>query len=324
MDDINLIGDDKQQENDFNNDDYSSNYEADSREFSSDSDFPDSDLDHNIYDRSYAKSGSKKTAYIIGGVVIAVSILVIGYLIVNSSKSKTDLNTNIDSGITSTPSQAVDTSLAIIPEKPVVGIPSFAREMIGSTQQGVKTVETILATIPQDINFTMIQYRDGNFLTELLGKSASRITELNNQLQQNMVSGKVNILSRDKKNIQGYSYQQALLNGNVSASAGEISGAPNYIDPNSVKNEFSNYCGQYGLNVKQFDVKNEIIAEGYKKTPVLFRAVGNRDSALNLLNKIVESNINVNLSKIVLVASDRNLKDGKVSLILNLEVYHPI
>jgi len=322
MVDINLLGDDKtQNENDFDNEEYSSNYDTESKEFGNESDLVDSDIGRGFYERSYSKSSSRKTTFIIAAVVVAISIVVTVYIMVNSSKNK--IKESESKSLASPSDITTDTSaMDSLMKKPIVEIPLFAKEMISSTQHGIKTVETLLTTIPKDVNFTMIQYRDGNFLTELLGKSSNSLTNLNDQMQQRLASGNVKVLSRDKKNVRGAIYQQALMNGNVVLNQEQIFDAPSYLEINDVKIEFTDYCKQFGLSLKQFDVKNEIRADGYKKVPVIFRAVGSRDSALNLLNKIIEKNINVNLSKIVLLALDNDFEGGKITIVLNMEIYY--
>jgi len=210
-----------------------------------------------------------------------------------------------------------------VTEQPAVEVPGFIKEMVNSTQHGIRTVETILATIPKDVNFTLIQYRDGNFLTELLGKSNANISDLNNQLQQKLAGGNVKV-TRDKRNIRGVSYQQALLDGNFSTVDVGLINIPNYMGSDEIKNEFTQFCQQLGLNLKQFDVKSEVRTANLRKIPVIFSAKGNKDSALNFLNKLIEKNINVNLSKIVLVPTAGNFNDKRINLILNMEIYHPI
>ena len=59
------------------------------------------------------------------------------------------------------------------------------------------------------------------------------------------------------------------------------------------------------------------------KTPILFKAIGTKDAALNFLNAIIQQNMNVNLAKIVFTTPVRDLSDQSVNLILNLEIYQP-
>jgi hypothetical protein len=62
----------------------------------------------------------------------------------------------------------------------------------------------------------------------------------------------------------------------------------------------------------------------YVIVPALFKAVGKKDAALNFLNRLTEQNINVNLSKIVFIASTNNFSNPDINLVLNLEIYHSL
>ncbi len=321
MVDINLIGDDDKDQHE--NDDLSNDYNADTGEYSSESEFSDSDLDHSLYDRSYTQSRSKKTAFILFGILAVTAIAVVIFIVMKSSKDKPKITEEIKTeSVKPTDMTETPTEQVLTPEQPLVNIPTFVRENINSTRRGIKTVETILATIPQNVNFTMIKYRDGSFLTEFLGQTSNNISDVTGILQQRFPNGNVKVLSRDKRNIEGYSYQQALLNGSISINGAGITSLPNFLSPNEVNNLFTEYCKQFGLSLKKFELNKEITENGYKKVPVLFHAVGSKDAQLNFLNRLIEANLNVNLAKIVFITSDVNLNSNKINLILNMEIYN--
>jgi len=326
MVDINLLGDDQEQQydGDEKNDDFSNTYNEDKSELSSEPNYSDLDFDQNLYDKSYAKGGSKKSVFIIGGLIIVIAVLASVYYLTSHSNDESQQIESTNTKVADIQEPLIDISKEVsVTEQPAVEVPGFIKEMVNSTQHGIRTVETILATIPKDVNFTLIQYRDGNFLTELLGKSNANISDLNNQLQQKLAGGNVKV-TRDKRNIRGVSYQQALLDGNFSTVDVGLINIPNYMGSDEIKNEFTQFCQQLGLNLKQFDVKSEVRTANLRKIPVIFSAKGNKDSALNFLNKLIEKNINVNLSKIVLVPTAGNFNDKRINLILNMEIYHPI
>lgn len=323
MVDINLIGDDDKDQHE--NDDYSNDYDADTGDYSSESEFSDSDLDHSLYDRSYTQSKSKKTAFIIFGFLAVAAIAVVIFIVMKSSKDKPKITEEIKTESVEQADKTETPAEQVIPEQPVVNIPTFIRENINSTRRGIKAVETILATVPQEVNFTMIKYRDGSFLTEFLGRTSNNISEVNNILQQRFPNGNVKVLSRDKRNIEGNSYQQALLNGSISIDDSGVLSMPNFLSPNEIKNQFTEYCKQFGLSIKKFEVNQEITSNGQKKIPVIFHAVGSKDAQLNFLNKLIEANLNVNLAKIVFIPSDLvNLSGNKINLILNMEIYNQL
>jgi hypothetical protein len=319
MVDINLIGDDDKDQHE--NEDFSNDYDADTGDYSSESEFSDSDLDHSLYDRSYTQSKSKKTAFIIFGILAVAAIAVVIFIVMKSSKDKPKITEEIK---TESVQQAekTETPTEQIPETPAVNIPTFVRENINSTRRGIKAVETILSTIPQNVNFTMIKYRDGSFLTEFLGRTSNNISDVNNVLQQRFPTGNVKVISRDKRNIGGRSYQQALLNGSISIDDSGILSLPNFLSPNEIKNQFAEYCKQFGLTMNKFEINQQITSKGHQVIPVIFHAVGSKDALLNLLNKIIEANLNVNVVKIVFITYDVNLNSNKIKLILNMEIYN--
>lgn len=322
MVDINLLGEETpQQKGEENNEDFSNTYSTDAKELTSDTHLSNSDMNDDIYDKSYTHSGSRKVIFIIVSLILIASILSVGYYFISYKKNKSQLAESPDNKIEKTSKPSINTETS---EISAVEVPLFVKEMISSSQHGVKVIETILTTLPPNINFTVIQYRDGNFLAELLGTSNTNFTDLNNKLQQKVSDGKVKILSQDKRTILGRTYKQTLLNGSITTPSIGFVKSPNYADSNSIKSKFSQYCKEIGLKLKQFEIKGETRTPNYKKFPVLFRAIGKKDAALNFLDKLIEENINVNLSKIVFIASERDLKNKNMNLILNMEIYHPI
>ncbi len=326
MRDINLLDDDKfQHDKEEDGDSFSNTYSADSRELTSDSQLSDSGIHSNVYDRSYTRSGSKKTGFVISALVI-IAIAVIAYLLFYFTKDKSSF-TKAEDGASSTADQSASENLPAevnIAGETEVQVPVFVREMINSTRQGVNTVETILTAIPKDVNLTVIQYRDGNFLAELLSKSSSDVSGIKDKLQQGSPASNVKIISQDKKSIRGGTYQQALLNGSIDGGRSGSIRNPNYLNANDVKSEFSRLCTQEGLTLSQFEIKNEVRTSSHRKTPVIFRARGSKEAAIRFLNKVVDQNINVNFSKIVFIASENMSRDDMINLILNMEVFYQI
>ncbi len=113
------------------------------------------------------------------------------------------------------------------------------------------------------------------------------------------------------------------LKGNVSGGVGGRVSAPNFLEVGQIRSAFRNNCAQTGLTLKEFDVKRDVSTSQFVKTPVIFKAVGTKDAALNFLNTVNSQNINIILSKIVFTTPIRDLSDQKLNLILNLEIYQP-
>ncbi|MBN1154831.1 hypothetical protein JXB12_07910 [candidate division KSB1 bacterium] len=321
MVDINLLGDDKyQNDSEEESDNFSHTYSTDSKELTSDSHLSDSDL--HSYDRSYTRSSSKKSFFIIA-LIVSIAIIIIAYLLYNFSRDNGRKTKQLSDEIPASDKSATTDVLVPTPVPTIEpDLSPFVRQMVTSTQNGIHTVETILNSIPQTINFTMIQYQDGNFLTEVIGNSSAEISQLNAQLQQTG-SEQVKLLSQEQKTYQGINYQQALLNGSLSRPDGAILKEPSYLNVNNIKSDFQISCNQSGLNLKQFEVKKETQVSGYTKVPVFFRAVGTKKAAMDFLADLKNKNLNVNLSKIVLIGSEKLKSQDNINLILNMEVYQP-
>lgn len=327
MKDINLLGEDKfQNEGDDDSENFSQTYSSDSKELTSDSNVADSDMHSNYYDKSYTRSSSKKATYIIGALFV-IAAFIIGYLLYKFTSDKSDFPATTESDISAPDresSSALDTptETGIIEAESAVNLPAFERELISATQKGVSAIESINALVPQNVNFTVIRYSDGNFLAEMLGNSSEDLTRIQENLLNASVTDNVNILSQEAKNVNGVNYQKALINGVVTGGSGMAMRRPEYLDVNSVKERFSQYCEEEGMRLKQFDIKSEVAATEFTKIPVMFKATGGKGAAVSFLKKLVDNNINVNLSKIVLI--QRVPGESDVNLILNMDVYTPI
>lgn len=336
MVDINLLGeeDDAQQDNNeensenFSEETYSNNTE----ELTSDQDYTDSELDDSIYG-SYSNNTSKKSVFIAIGVILIISISVTAYFLLGSrgddpTTTNEDAVENVAVDQKEPKSESEKETKAqdelITHDIPKPEVAPYIKEVVVSNKNGIRTIETILATIPPSANFTMIRYSDGNFLTEILANSTTHFTTINNELKQKLTNASVKILSQDNKNIQGRNYKQALFNIDVELSNFDYVEEPTYMQRGEIKNTFKQYCNQLGLRLKEFDLKDRVTFAGYNKTPVIFKASGKKDAIINFLNQLIEQNLNINLSKIVFITPTRNLNSKTVDLVLNLEIFQPI
>jgi len=202
------------------------------------------------------------------------------------------------------------------------------REKIVKSHRGISTVSDILNTIPSNINFTMISYSDGKFLLEFLASGDADINHVNSQLQQNLYSADVKLLSKENRNVQSRLLHQALVNGNVdfNQSTGELSNPqePTYLSSTDIKNQLSDICQQAGLTIKQFDAGLEKADGEFVILPIKFKAVGKKDNILAFLQQLLHANINISFSKISLIANEIDLTNPNVTLLLNIGLYRMI
>lgn len=329
MVDINLIGDDQDQFDGEENDkdkDFQDSFESDVGEHESGNYMSDSGIDGSEYSNYMNRGGSKKSVYIlIAGSIIL--LFIVGYFLIYSGKDK---EPETSTYLTEQPAadDTVDTSSLEDETATMSTVSPAVREKLRKSQAGVNTVSNIITTVPENVNFTMITYNDGKFLVEFLANNDNAITNVNSNLKQKLYDSEMKILSRNRRNIMGRSYRQALMNGNV--NVGDGSGEfgtirePKYLNANDLKNQLSRLCGQSGLALKQFDAGKNKIEGDFEIVPIKFRAVGTKSNILNFLQQVVDENVNINFTKISLIANDVDLSDSNISLVLNIELYQMI
>jgi hypothetical protein len=288
-----------------------------------------------IDDSDYANvmrrgGGSKKIIYIL----IACSIIliaVVGYLLIQPGKNKQTFREISPTLIETEP--AVDTTQTyyVEPETnvtPITTLDPALREKIVRSYRGINTVTDILNTIPSEINFTMIQYSDGKFLLEFLANNDADINSTNNQLQQNLYSADLKLLSKDNRNIQRRQFRQALVNGSVDVYQGGTDATnlqePSYLNSAELRNQLSAICQQTNLTIKQFDAGLERTDGEFMISPIKFKAVGQKRSILSFLQQLLNENINIGFSKISLIANGVDLTDPNITLVLNITLYRLI
>ncbi len=352
MVDINLLGDDRQPDEQENTGQFNETFQEDSsQELTADSehDFTEPDLDETLYG-AYTQTSSKKAVYIVAGIVVVAALAVGAYYLFFMKKGNTQVAQNVvqkpieqtqqpapsaqqqqQPVQTQAPAQTQPTATqptatpaaTQTPPPPAVNVPPPIADIVMSNLQGVRTIEAILATMPQNVMVTLIQYRDGNFLTEVYGSITSNVAGLDGRIQQNLTNGSVKLLSRGSRPIQGREYQHALFQGNVSSAGGGRISPPNFMEVNQVRSAFRNFCQQTGMKLKEFTARPEISTSQFVKVPVMFKAVGTKDAALNFLNTVVSQNINVNFNKIVFTTPIRDFNNQVINLVLNMEIFQP-
>jgi len=335
MVDINLIGDDQTQfEGEDNEKEFRESYESDVNEPAPSNYMTGGNIDDSDYTRMMSRGGSKKLIYILAACSIILLAVVLWIIFGQPGKGNKIITEQPISTLSETETTTFeDTSKAynfetepdIIPTTPLA--PAL-RERIVKSYRGISTVSDILNTIPSNINFTMISYSDGKFLMEFLAAGDADINQVNSQLQQNLIAANVSVISKDDRNIQNRRFRQALVNGNVdiNRSSGELNNPqePTYLNSTELQNQLAIICQQSGLTIKQFDAGMEKTEGEFMILPIKFKAIGQKGSILTFLQQLLNANINISFSKIALIASDTDLNDPKVTLVLNITSYRMI
>jgi len=331
MVDINLLGDDQTPfEGEENEKEFQENYESDLNEPTSSSYISSGHIDDSDYAKMMGRGGSKKIIYILAASSI-ILLVVVAYFIYQSGKGGKTVPSYqpMTSGSEAQPPVSEDTSTTfnMQPEENVITTPPLApalREKVVKYRQGIRTVNNILNTIPTNVNFTMISYNDGKFLLEFLAGSDGEINNVNSQLKQNLYSAEINLLSKENRNIQNRRFRQALFNGNVAisqdiADAGLVE--PTYLSAPELESQLTNICQQVGLKIRQFDTGVNKSEGEFQILPIKFKAIGPKESIISFLQQLLNANYNINFSKISLIASETDLTNPNITLVLNIGLY---
>lgn len=330
MVDINLIGDDQSQfEGEDSEKEYQQSYESELNEPTPSNYMSGGHLDDSDYTRMISRGGSKKLIYILAACSI-ILLAVAAWLLFQPGKGKKKISEPPIAAMSDTGTPAFEDTSKSYPGSetditPIASLSPALREKITKSQRGISTVSSILNQIPDNVNFTMISYSDGKFLLEFLAATDAAINNVSNQLQQNLYSADVKLLSKENRTIKSRQLRQALINGGVdiSQNTGASSNLqePIYLNSTDLKNQLSNISRQTGLIVKQFDVKNEKAEGEFRILPIQFKATGQKNNILTFLQQINSSNINISFSKISLIANDVDLSDPNITLLLNIGLY---
>ena len=329
MVDINLIGDDQDQFDDDNEKDFQDNYNSESNEFDQGSYMKGGAMDNQDYTKVIRRGGSKTGVYILFIIVIAL-LAGTAYLLFKPAK-KSDIaqpdqhmisESQIDDdaeGMDNSQTDEFDSSTSLDTITPEL------KEKVIQAQEGINTIEQIVNTIPANVDFTMITYSDGVFLSELLAGRESDIDNVNSLLKQKLNSAEIKVLSRDQRNVKGKQYYQALINGTLDQE--EMSGTannaqqPRFLSTEEFRQRMTDMCQESNLTVKQFDAAAEKTVGGLIIQPIIFRAFGLKANATSILNQILSEHINISFSKISLIANDIDLSNPYIALVMNIELY---
>lgn len=331
MVDINLIGDDQTQyEGEDKEKEYKPGYDSEVNEPTPRQYMSSEHIDETDYTRVISRGGSKKFIYIMVGCGI-ILMFIIGYFMTRSGRSKKATSEPIVTMTETEPIADTSSALSPTPETNLVSTPPLSPGLtakIVKAYRGISTVSEILNTIPANVNFTLISYSDGTFLLDFLAPGDPDITIVSNQLQQNLASAEVNVLSKESRNINNRQFRKALVNGTVDFAqrAGNLTNPrePTYLNSTELQNQLSTICRQTGLTIKKFYTGLEKADGEFLILPVQFKAIGQKGSIAAFLQQLLTQNMNISFSKISLIADDFNLTDPNITVLLNIGLYRTI
>jgi len=324
MVDINLIGDDQTDfEGEEKKREFQNTYEPQSNEPPHSSYMNRGSMDDTDYASALRINRPKKTIYFL--VFSSLVLLgIVGYFLLQQGKGTkpTTETPSMQDGFLDADDTSGGFGLETQPGTATgIALDPALREKIITTSRGFNTINSVIKTIPANVNFTMISYSDGKFLLEFLANSDADINNVNNQLKQSLASAEINLLSKENRSIRNRQVRQALVSGNVSLSQvpGDVtvSREPTYLSVAELKNQLTTICQQTGLSIKQYDAGLEKSEGVFRINPIKFRATGQKANVLTFLQQLQNQNLNVSFSTISLI----NLHESNITLVLNINSY---
>ncbi len=327
MVDINLIGDDQTQDDgDKGKQDFKNSFESEYNEPTPSTLDGRGGLDEMEFPgMPRQRSSNKKTVYLL--VVASVALLaLVGYFFMKSGQGKKGPASVTESRIATDTTSFV--SGADRSMMGAAGLSPVLKDRIVNTQRGINTITQIVNTIPANVNCTMVSYSDGTFLLEVLATGDPDINSLNSQLQRALAPAEVRLLSKDVRTVQRKQLRQALMSGDVKlaqdASSMGVAQPPAYLSSAELQTRLAQICQQAGLTVKQYSAGMEKTEGQFLIAPIQFRGQGPKSSVLAFFQQVLNQNLNVTFSKIVLIGSNVDLTDQNITLVLNINLYRLI
>lgn len=324
MVDINLIGDDQTQDDgDKGKQDFKNSFESEYNEPTPSTLDGRGGLDEMEFPGlPRQRSSNKKTVSLL--VVASVVLLaLVGYFFMKSGQGKKG-PASVAQGRSATDT----TSFLSGADRSMMGLSPALKDRIVNTQRGINTITQIVNTIPANVNCTMVSYSDGTFLLEVLATGDPDINSLNSQLQRALAPAEVRLLSKDVRTIQRKQLRQALMSGDVKlaqdASTISVAQPPAYLSSAELQARLAQICQQAGLTVRQYSAGLEKNEGQFLIAPIQFRGQGPKSSVLAFFQQVLNQNLNVTFSKIVLIGSNVDLSDQNITLVLNINLYRLI
>lgn len=315
MVDINLIGSDKSEPSP-KEDKFSDTGSYDTNEFpSSDSGGygPNYGGRDSYMDSNYMKKSPKTLMYILLGGCIILLVVLIFLLVADSDKKGpkdvAQLGANEIQKTTTANENATQPVLTT-----------------GINDDKVANVGLLLSIFPRDLKLSVARYSHGHFIIESRSRTGDPIADFQNQFRQTFPTGAINEAKKEAKRVRGTSYQQGVVAGIVSEKniwdRTEQLAQLNYISENEIRSRVERNCAQYGLKLGKVDIGRGSNENNFRKILVKVSTTGSKDAALRFLDGLNSQKLNLNFSKIVLVASDLlNLNSNDVNLFLDMELF---
>lgn len=199
-------------------------------------------------------------------------------------------------------------------------------QFLMNSRSAVQTVNGIIGAMPATLNTTLLSYAGGRLRMEYVALSAADAKSFTDRLNQDYGSGNLAVVSEKQVANNGQSLDKVLISGTIAAkaSSGAQANGVDIMNVTQIKDWLQSSAKQFGLQVRQFDSQQGRFADGYQKTPILVRIYGSKESLVRFMEFFASENLNVELTKILLVSPDMvSFSDDNLMLVMNLFLFQP-
>jgi len=236
--------------------------------------------------------------------------------------------------IADNPTETVSTPAATVPvrtepdrpvrrSQPTTSIPAepVSDATFSKSQVAFQSVTNLMTAVPSNLNTTLLSYAGETARVEFVSGSISEAKDFTDQLNQTM--GRFSIVSESQVASNGTSLEKVLVSGQIGAtSPSSPSGPVRFYDLGEVTDWVRSTAQQAGVTVRELKPQPATSTQGYQKIPLLGRLYGKKSSLLSFLREIGQQEVNVEVTKILLVSPDMvSYSDENLILVLNMYLY---
>lgn len=196
-------------------------------------------------------------------------------------------------------------------------------QFLSSSKSAVQSVTNLMTSVPSNLNTTLLSYAGQRLRIEFVANTSAEANDFTDRLSQYFGSGNFTVLSESQVATNGRSVEKVLVSGRT-ATDGRVSGNERieFLTLQQAKDWINSSARQNGLDVRQVNSQPDFYTSGYQKTPILARLYGSQSSLVAFLEAMAAKNMNVELTKILLVSPDMaTYSDDNLVMVLNMFLY---
>lgn len=196
-------------------------------------------------------------------------------------------------------------------------------QFLSSSKSAVQSVTNLMTSVPSSLNTTLLSYAGQHVRLEFVANSSAEARDFTDKLRQYFGSGNFTVLSEGQIATDGHSVEKVLVSGHTAAD-GQVSGNERieFFSLQQAKDWIGSAGRRNGLEVRQINSQPGFYTSGYQKTPILVRLYGSQSSLVAFLGEMSTENMNVELTKILLVSPDMaTYSDDNLVMVLNMFLY---